>query len=74
VVELDVDTQGVSEAGGEDVDLLELGDAVAAGEELHEVVRVFGHRADALELDELAQRVASRWRAEAPCEEVGEAP
>jgi hypothetical protein len=71
-VQLNVDAQGVAEAGGEDVDLLQLGDVVATGEELQEVVRVLRDRADTLKLNELPKRVAARRRPKASGEEVRE--
>jgi hypothetical protein len=50
-----------------------LPDAVAAGQELEELVLVLIDGADVLELDELVEGIATRWRDEAAIHQVDEA-
>lgn len=72
-LEFYVDAERVAEAGREDRDLLRLCHVSAPGEEREELLLVVVHRARALDVDELAQRVAACRRAEAEVDELDEA-
>ena len=56
---LDVHLERVEEAGGEEIDLLRLGDVLAARQEQQELILVVRYRAGPGEARQLAQGVAA---------------
>ena len=63
-LQLDVEAERVAEASHEDRDLLWLRDIGAPGNGREKLLLVVGHRSGALDVDELAQRVAAHRRPE----------
>jgi len=67
-----VNPQGIAEAGGEEINLLPLGDIVTTCEEEQELILVLRDRSSPAEVRQLTQGIAAHRRSESSVDEVDE--